>query len=118
MSGPRLKSVKTSESSYFALLNSGATPQIARSVLPTCLKTEIRVTANLREWRHIINLRTGPRAHPQIREVMDYVLMILYRQIPVLFDDLIVQRISQTDGVEFKGKLTKVIKRTRHLPLE
>ncbi len=54
------------ERAYFALLAAGAAPQIARSVLPTCLKTELVMTANFREWRHFLKLRTAPGAHPQI----------------------------------------------------
>lgn len=59
-----------SEKLYAALRRSGATPQEARSVLPNSLKTEIMVTANLREWKHIFNLRCSRAAHPQIREII------------------------------------------------
>ncbi len=59
-----------SERTYIDLLQIGWTPQQARSVLPNSLKTEIIVTANLREWKHILNLRTSNAAHPQIREIM------------------------------------------------
>lgn len=55
------------ERAYFALLDAGAPPQNARSVLPTCLKTEIVMTANFREWCHFIKLRLSPEAHPDIR---------------------------------------------------
>lgn len=64
---------ENAEKSYFALLAAGATPQEARDVLPTSVKSEIAVTANLAEWYHILNLRacdaTGP-AHPQMHEIM------------------------------------------------
>lgn len=64
---------ESAECAYLNLLGLGATPQRARDVLPISIKTDIVVTANLREWYHILNLRacdaTGP-AHPQIREVM------------------------------------------------
>lgn len=43
-----------SEQCYFSLLKSGATPQEARSVLPNSLKTEVVMTANIREWRHFL----------------------------------------------------------------
>lgn len=62
------------------------TPQQARAVLPNSLKTEIVVTANLREWRHIFKLRTAPDAHPQIREVMIMARDELQKQIPVVFE--------------------------------
>ena len=48
-----------SERVYFRMLKYGATPEEARSVLPNSLKTEIVVTANMREWRHILSLRAA-----------------------------------------------------------
>lgn len=61
------------EKAYFRLLDAKATPQQARDVLPTSVKADIVMTANLREWKHIFNLRacdsTGP-AHPQMKEIM------------------------------------------------
>lgn len=58
------------EQMYMQMLEDGSTPQIARSVLPLCTKTELVMKANLREWRHILELRTDKAAHPQIRELM------------------------------------------------
>ena len=54
---------------YRYMLDQQVPAQWARSVLPTCLKTEIVCTANLREWRHMIKLRTSEAAHPQIRDL-------------------------------------------------
>jgi thymidylate synthase (FAD) len=65
--------VSQSEMSYSKLLENGAFPEQARDVLPNCLKTEIVVTANLKEWQHIINLRyleTTGRVHFQMKELM------------------------------------------------
>lgn len=76
------------EKEYFALLNWGCTPQEARSVLPNSIKTEIVMTANLREWRHFLKLRTAKAAHPQMRELTVPLLEELQRQIPVVFDDI------------------------------
>ena len=76
------------EFTYFHLLDQGVKPEIARDVLPTSLKTEIVVTANYREWRHILKLRTAPDAHPQIREIMVPLLEELKDTIPVIFDDI------------------------------
>ena len=73
---------------YFKLLNLGWTPQEARSVLPNSLKTEVVMTANLREWRHFFRLRTAPDAHPQMREVTVLLLAELREKIPVAFDDI------------------------------
>ena len=76
------------EDRYFRLLEVGASPQEARSVLPNSLKTEIIMTANLREWRHFFKLRTAKEAHPQMREVACMALDELKKQIPVIFDDI------------------------------
>ena len=76
------------EKSYFELLDWGCAPQEARAVLPTCLKTEVVMTANLREWRHFFKLRTAPAAHPQMREVAIPLLHQMRSQVPVIFDDI------------------------------
>ena len=70
------------------MLNWGATPQEARAVLPNCLKTEVVMTANIREWRHFLKLRTAMAAHPQIREVSVMLLKELQQLVPILFDDI------------------------------
>lgn len=56
---------------YDAEIAEGVKPQIARGVLPTCLKTELWMTATRDEWRHVFTLRNSPAAHPQMREVME-----------------------------------------------
>lgn len=80
--------MKDAEAWYLELLDNGATPQEARSVLPNSLKTEIVMTANLREWRHFLKLRTSPAAHPQMRQIALMLLKQLKEMIPVLFDDI------------------------------
>lgn len=73
------------EQKYFEMLKFGASPQIARSVLPNSLKTEIVMTANFREWLHFINLRTSPAAHPQIRPIAESIRKILAQHCPTIF---------------------------------
>ena len=77
-----------SEQSYKALLKINWTPQQARSVLPNSLKTEIVVTTNIREWRHILKLRTSSAAHPQMQELMKPLLKEFQDNIPILFDEV------------------------------
>lgn len=81
--------VAHAEWAYFALLDDGARPEEARSVLPNSLKTEVVITANLREWRHILKLRTAETAHPQMLQLMRPLLAELKVRIPVIFDDII-----------------------------
>ena len=76
------------EKAYFDLLNWGCSPQEARAVLPNSLKTEVVMTANLREWRHFFKLRTAPAAHPQMREVTIPLLRRMQELIPGVFDDI------------------------------
>ena len=80
---------RKAENSYELLLDAGATPQEARSVLPNSLKTEVIMTANLREWRHFLKLRTAKDAHPQMREVTVPLLAELKTLIPVVFEDIL-----------------------------
>lgn len=77
---------------YLTLLEMGSTPQEARSVLPNSLKTEVVMTANLREWRHFFKLRalgTTGKPHPQMVEVALPLLEECKKLIPVVFDDLV-----------------------------
>lgn len=84
-------SMQVAEDSYFALLSEGLPPEQARAVLPVSLKTEIVMTANLREWRHFLKLRaagvTG-KPHPQMLEVAVPLLNLMQKTIPIVFDDL------------------------------
>lgn len=78
----------STEKQYMALLDGGAKAQEARSVLPNSLKTEIVMTANPREWRHVFKLRTSNAAHPQIRQIMCPTLEVFRNKWPVLFGDV------------------------------
>lgn len=82
------RAMRAAETAYLELLDQGAKPQEARAVLPNSLKTEIVMTANLREWRHVFNLRCAQAAHPQIREIMLPLLAELNAGLPVVFEDL------------------------------
>lgn len=88
-----LGAMKNAERAYFAMLEMGASPQMARSVLPNSLKTEIVMTCNLREWRHFFTLRSAEAAHPQMRQIARPMLREFRRLIPVIFDD-----VGQIDG--------------------
>lgn len=76
------------EKNYMQLINLGASPQEARSILPNSLKTEIVVTMNLREWRHFFRLRTAEAAPPQMQEIARVMLTEFQNKIPIIFDDI------------------------------
>jgi thymidylate synthase (FAD) len=84
-----LGAMTDSEQKYKYLLEHGWTPQQARSVLPNSLKTEIVVTANIREWRLILKQRTAKAAHPQMRELMCPLLNELKEKLNVIFKDIV-----------------------------
>ncbi len=82
------RACQMAEQYYFSMLDWGCSPQEARAVLPNSLKTELIMTANIREWRHFLKLRTSPAAHPQMREVANMLLTELNFLLPSLFDDI------------------------------
>lgn len=76
------------EYAYFRLLSLGHKPEEARAILPNCLKTELVMTANIREWRHFLKLRSSKAAHPQMRELAIALLDKLNCVVPELFEDI------------------------------
>ena len=87
------KACEVAEEQYFELLKTESA-QTARSVLPNSLKTELIMTANLREWRHFLNLRTAKAAHPDMRVLTIPLLKELKQLIPVVFDDIYEEEIN------------------------
>jgi len=82
------------EQAYLYMLRDGASPQIARSVLPNSLKTELVMTANLREWRLFFKLRTSPAAHPQMRQITIPLLKDFAALNSVIFGELLELKIG------------------------
>ena len=83
-----LDAVIAAESAYMTLRGLGAAPQVARHVLPISVKTEIWITANLREWQHIFEMRCSKAAHPHIRMLMLEALKIFSLRVPAMFEGL------------------------------
>ena len=83
-----LSAMEDAERHYMRMIELGATPQIARSVLPNSTKTEITITANYREWRNFFKLRVPVTAHPQMREITIPLLKELKSRLPIIFDDI------------------------------
>ena len=100
-----LDAMTYAEKDYKLMIANGMRPEQARCVLPLCLKTEIVVTANYREWRNIFKLRTPVAAHPQMRELMCPLLHELQKKIPVVFDDI--QTLWPADDQTRKGSMVK-----------
>jgi len=84
-----LETMQVIENNYNRLVESGAKPEEARSILPNSFKTEIVITMNLREWRHFFKLRTSKEAHQQMREIAIPMLKEMHSLIPAIFEDIV-----------------------------
>lgn len=80
--------LSNAEHGYNFQVKSGWSPQQARSILSTALKTEINVKMNIREWRHFFRMRCSNAAHPQMQELTRPLLKQFQSLIPILFDDI------------------------------
>lgn len=78
-----------SESAYFVLLEQGAKPETARSVLPNCVATHIVCKMNMRELRHILELRLDTHSQSDIRDIAYKMLALVYEKYPVFVEDLV-----------------------------
>ncbi|MCX8124314.1 MAG: FAD-dependent thymidylate synthase [Spirochaetes bacterium] len=68
----------------------------ARFVLPNALESQIVISANFREWRHIFSLRLEKAAQWEIRSVCMQMLKILQKEAPSVFGDFIIDEASGT----------------------
>jgi thymidylate synthase (FAD) len=81
-------SLVDSEEAYLKMLDQGYRPQEARAVLPNALAATIAVTGNLRNWRHVMLMRTTKETHPDFKQVMIPLLAEFKARVPLLFDDV------------------------------
>lgn len=88
---------------YKSLLEGGAKPEDARCVLPNATKTSLCVSANIREWRHIMELRGARGAQPQVRALM---LQLKKALAPwgYLFEDIMID----THGINYVPQLPAI----------
>lgn len=83
-----LRHMLDSEECYHSLIQSGWKPERARGVLPNDCKTEVEMTANLEEWRHIFKQRADSHADESMQYLMRPLLAEMKKRIPIIFDDL------------------------------
>ena len=82
--------MKTVRETYKKLREFKIPKEDARFVLPNATTTEIVITANLREWRHIVELRGSEHAQWEIRRMTIEILKILKREAPTVFEDFVI----------------------------
>lgn len=88
--------MELNEQMYRGLRKAGWVPEDARQVLPTGIKSQIVITTNFREWRHIFKMRCARSAHWEIRRVMLNLLRDVQQRIPVIFDDFVISEDGQS----------------------
>jgi len=74
-----------SRKAYDGLVEFGVREEDARAILPIATTTKLMMTANFREWRHIIRLRTHKSAQAEIRQVAHDIERILHQYVPEIF---------------------------------
>lgn len=76
------------EKEYIAMSNNGATPDQLRMILPHSTAAQVTMTANIREWKHILDLRTKNMTHPSIRQLLIPLLLKFKKDMPEIFDSI------------------------------
>lgn len=92
-----INGLKDVELRYKQLIKLGLKAEQARAILPQCTKTTIVVSGNIREIRHVLNLRCDNGAQPDIQKLCKGILEMLHRKYPAFFDDLYKKYISEKD---------------------
>lgn len=82
------KAIENMEKAYMKMKELGASTDMCREVLPHSTAAEYTMTANIREWKHILELRTTNHVHPAIRQVLIPLLLLFKEQMPEIFGDI------------------------------
>jgi thymidylate synthase (FAD) len=82
-----LEKASECEQLYSEMVKAGLPKEDARYILPNATTSEIVISANFREYRHIFEVRCNPRAHWEIRQICMMILEILKKEAPIVFDD-------------------------------
>lgn len=77
-----------SQAAYEKLVDLGIPKEDARFVIPGAVRTDIVLSANLRELRHVVELRGSRHAQWEIRKLAAAMLGILKQHAPNVFFDL------------------------------
>ena len=82
------KTMQEIENSYLEMKKLGATTDMCRNILPHSTAAEYTMTANIREWKHILALRTSNKAHPAIRQLLIPLLKYFQKEMPEIFENV------------------------------
>ena len=82
------KAIEDMEKAYMKMKELGASTDMCREILPHSTAAEYTMTANIREWKHILELRTTNHVHPAIRQVLIPLLLLFKEQMTEIFRDI------------------------------
>ena len=82
------KGIEAMEATYMEMKELGASTDMCREILPHSTAAEYTMTANIREWKHILSLRTTNHVHPAIRQVLIPLLLLFKKEMPEIFDEV------------------------------
>lgn len=82
------KGLENIEKAYMEMSKLDAKPDQLRMLLPHSTAAEYAMTANIREWKHILSLRTMKMTHPSIRQVLIPLLLKFKEDMPEIFGDV------------------------------
>jgi len=82
------KSLEEIEKHYIKMVELGATPDQMRMILPHSTAALVTMTANIREWKHILSLRCTKHAHPAVEQVMIPLLLHFKKNMPEIFENV------------------------------
>ena len=82
------KTCEEIEKTYIRMAKLDATPDQMRMILPHSTAALVTMTANIREWKHILSLRCTKHAHPAVEQVMIPLLLHLKNNMPEIFDNI------------------------------
>ena len=82
------KAIEDMEKAYMKMKELGASTDMCREILPHSTAAEYTMTANIREWKHILELRTTNHVHPAIRQVLIPLLLLFKEQMPEIFGNI------------------------------
>lgn len=82
------KAMETIEKEYLDMSREGATADQLRLLLPHSTAATLTMTANIREWKHILSLRASKEAHPSIQQLMIPILLLFKREMPEIFESV------------------------------
>ncbi|MBP5343806.1 MAG: FAD-dependent thymidylate synthase [Alphaproteobacteria bacterium] len=97
-----LACMQDTEKHYMKMCELGCRADQSRLCLPHSIKADVIMTANVKEWKHIFNLRCDKAAHPDVRKVMLSALELFYNEGYTTFNDLYAKFLPDIE--EFRRK--------------